>query len=93
MNLTWKLFLFSWVAILAASDASASVVAIGPFSATTSITFTGLANGTEVNGLTVSGVLFSYSLGSGNVIIDGGPGTTNHIAPPNIVSVGNDTGH
>jgi len=29
---------------------------------------------------------------AGAVIIDGGPGTTNNIAPPNIVSVGNNTG-
>ena len=60
------------------------------------LNFNGLANGTEVNGLVVSGVTFSYTLGgtptNGAVIIDGGPGTTNNIAPPNIVSVGNDSG-
>jgi hypothetical protein len=78
--------------ILLGSNAVASVVAIGPFSAPTIITFTGLADGTEVNGLTVSGVLFSYSLGNGDVIIDGGPGITNNIAPPNIVSIDDDTG-
>jgi len=75
--------------------ASASVIAIGPgaFPASmTVINFTGLANGTEVNGLVVGGITFSYSLGNGIVQIDGGPGTTNNIAPPNIVSVGPDTG-
>jgi hypothetical protein len=55
-------------------------------------TFTGLADGTEVNGLTVNGILFNYSLGNGQVQIDGGPGPTNSIDPPNIVSVGNATG-
>jgi hypothetical protein len=97
MDKRWK-FLVHGVALLGAiillgANAVASVVAIGPFSASTLITFTGLATGTEVNGLTVSGVLFSYSDGNGNVIIDGGPGTTNNIDPPNIVSFpGHDKG-
>lgn len=56
------------------------------------ITFAGLADGTEVNGLIVGGVQFSYSLGNGQVVIDGGPGVTNNIAPPNVVSIGNPTG-
>jgi PEP-CTERM motif len=55
-------------------------------------TFTGLSNGTEVNGLIVDGIQFQYSLGNGPVIIDGGPGVTNHIGPPNIVSIGNNSG-
>ena len=77
------------------ATARADVVAIGQGAfpgGSTLITFTGLADGTEVNGLTVSGVSFTYSLGNGNLIIDGGPGPTNNIAPPNIVSVGNNTG-
>jgi hypothetical protein len=37
-------------------------------------------------------VLFNYSLGNGAVVIDGGPGVTNNIDPPNIVSIGNNTG-
>jgi hypothetical protein len=81
--------------LLLAGTATASVVAIGPggFPAgSTVLTLTGLADGTEVNGLTVSGVLFNYSLGDGFVIIDGGPGITNNVDPPNIVSVGDDTG-
>jgi hypothetical protein len=90
MNMGWKLSFFLSAAMLPGSNAIASVVAIGPFSPMTTITFTGLANGTEVNGLTVSGVLFSYSLGNGMVAIDGGPGVTNNINPPNIE--GNSTG-
>ena len=94
MKTRWKFFeaiLFVAI-ILSGSNAVAGVIPIGPFAASTLITFTGLADSTEVNGLTVSGVLFSYSLGNGKVIIDGGPGITNHITPPNIVSVGNNTG-
>jgi PEP-CTERM motif len=79
----------------AASSASASpisvdIAAFGPGSTLT--TFAGLANGTDVNGLTVDGILFQYSLGNGSVIVDGGPGITNNITPPNIVSVGNPSG-
>ena len=59
-------------------------------------TFTGLATGTEVNGLTVNGITYHYLLGAvptnGQVIIDGGPGVTNHVDPPNIVSVGDNSG-
>src|SRR5262245_25179916 len=64
--------------------------AFGPGSTLT--TFTGIPNGVEVNGLTVNGIQFNYSLGNGQLIIDGGPGFTNNISPPNIVSVGNNTG-
>jgi len=83
------------LAVLAAPAAWASTIAIGigafgPGSTLT--TFTGLSIGTEVNNLVVDGLLFQYSLGNGDVIIDGGPGLTNNIAPPNIVSVGNDSG-
>lgn len=56
------------------------------------VDFAGLADGTEVNGLVVDGLIFSYSLGNGQVDIDGGPGTTNNITPPNIVSIGDNTG-
>lgn len=82
-------------AALSMSTTQAGVITVGqgafPASSTL-LTFTGLAAGTEVNGLTVGGVLFTYSLGNGNVVIDGGPGVTNNVSPPNIVSVGNDTG-
>lgn len=76
-------------------EAMAAVVAVGPGAfpgGSPLLTFTGLADGTEVNGLIVSGVQFTYSVGNGNVVIDGGPGTTNNIAPQNIVSLGNPTG-
>ncbi|MFN0104926.1 MAG: PEP-CTERM sorting domain-containing protein [Bryobacteraceae bacterium] len=89
-----ELFVFLSIA-LSEFRADASVIAVGPgaFPAgSTLITFTGLADGTEVNGLSVGGVLFSYSLGNGMVIIDGGPGITNNVAPPNIVSIGNPGG-
>lgn len=84
---------------LCAATLSASIVPV-PISAfppsATLITFNGLTNGTEVNGLNVGGVSFSYTVGgfplNGAVIIDGGPGLTNNITPPNIVSVGNNTG-
>jgi hypothetical protein len=86
-------------ALLLLPAAHGSVMAIGPgaFPAGSPLlNFNGLANGTEVNGLVVSGVTFTYTIGgapaNGAVIIDGGPGTTNNIAPPNIVSVGNNTG-
>ena len=65
---------------------------IGAFAGSTLTTFTGLANGTEVNGLIVDGIQFSYSLGNSQVVIDGGPGDTNNITFPNIVSVGNNAG-
>jgi len=81
-------------ALLMAANAMASVVAVGPgaFGATPILNFNGLADNTEVNGLAVGGLLFTYSLGNGQVVIDGGPGITNNIAPPNIVSIGNNTG-
>src|SRR5215470_14084139 len=91
--------------IVAATMFATAVLAVTPLHATTMpvgigafgvgstlTTFTGLANGTEVNGLIVDGIQFNYSLGNGLVIIDGGPGPTNNISPPNIVSIGNDTG-
>jgi hypothetical protein len=83
------------MAVLGAPTASASVIGIGVGAfgpGSTLTTFTGLADGTEVNGLTVDGILFQYSLGNGAVVIDGGPGVTNNISPPNIVSIGNNTG-
>ncbi len=80
---------------LSTSIAKASVVTVGPgaFGAgSTLVTFAGLADGTEINGLSVGGLQFTYSLGNGQVIIGPGPGITNNIAPPHIVSIGNPTG-
>ena len=70
---------------LTVPTAQASVIpigvgAFGPGSTLT--TFTGLANGLEVNGLITNGILFNYSLGNGRLIIGGGPGITNNVQPP-----------
>ena len=88
-------FALTLVLLAPGTSATASVIAIGPNDfppGTTVITFDGLNDGTEVNGLTVDGVLFTYSLGNGQVVIDGGPGVTNNVNPPNVVSVGDPTG-
>ena len=74
--------------LLCASAVQASVIAlgVGAFgSGSTLINFTGIPDGTEVNGLNVGGLVFSSSLGNGLAVIDGGPGTTNNVAPPNII--------
>jgi hypothetical protein len=85
--------------VVLGSNASADVIPITQLAfppGSTLINFNGLADGTEVNGLTVNGVSFAYTVGgsplNGAVIIDGGPGVTNNVNPPNIVSVGNNTG-
>jgi hypothetical protein len=74
-------------------DARAAVMSInqtafGPGS--TLVTFDGLANGIEVNGLSVGGLTFATTLNgvatNGLAVIDGGPGVTNNVNPPNIVS-------
>ena len=53
--------------------------------------FSGLIDGTEVNGLVFDGVPFQVtengSPTNGIVVIDGGPGITPHISPPNLVSI------
>ncbi|MFL6451928.1 MAG: PEP-CTERM sorting domain-containing protein [Bryobacteraceae bacterium] len=79
--------------------ARADVIGVGPsaFPAlSTVVDFTGLPTNREVNGLTVAGVRFDYTVAgaplNGAVVIDGGPGVTNNVSPPNIVSVGNNTG-
>jgi hypothetical protein len=75
--------------------ASASTIAIGigafgPGSTLT--TFDSQVFQAEVNGLTVDGILFGYSLGNGHLNLGGGLGITNNVAPLNILSVGNNTG-
>jgi hypothetical protein len=73
-----------------AAPASAAVIPIGPGAfggAATLTTFAGETNGGEVNGSVVDGILFSYSLGNGALIFDGGPGVTNNVNPLNIVSI------
>jgi PEP-CTERM motif len=80
---------------VAVPPAAAATIAIGDAAfgpGSNLITFTGLADGTEVDGLVLDGIVFDYSLGAGQVIIDGGPGVTNNVAPPNVVSVDNPNG-
>jgi len=81
-------FVFVWT-LVAVPMASASVIAVGigafPMGSTLT-TFTGLAIGTDVSGLTLDGILFQYSLGSGRVAIGIGPNTTVNINPPAVVS-------
>ena len=89
---------FAAAAMFCAS-ASASVVAVGSAAFPTGATlidFQTVPTGTEVNGLVISGVIFSYAVGgvplNDAVVIGDGPGITNDIFPPNIVSTGNGTG-
>lgn len=71
------------------ANASTISVGIGAFGAgSTLTTFDGQTLNGEVNGTTVDGILFQYSLGNGALVFDGGPGLTNNISPLNIVSVG-----
>lgn len=88
-----------WLSLTLCAAAYSSVIAVGPeaFPADPMLLdFATLSTGTEVNGLIVNGVQFSYTMGgsptNGVLRIDGGPGITNNITPSNIVSVGGDTG-
>ncbi len=83
------------VEMLFASVAQAAVEPIAPFafSGSSSISFDGLATGTEANGLVVGrlsfGVIVPGVSANGQVIVDGGPGVTGNVNPPNLVSVAN----
>jgi len=93
-RISWAINLLL-AATLYVTEALASVTPIGPGAFPGSallVDFAGLVDGTEVNGLVVDGLTFSYSLGNGQLIINGGPGPTNNIEPPNIVSIGDDSG-
>jgi len=86
------------MAAIICATASAAVVAVGPSAFPTGATVINLETvplGTEVNGLVVDGVTFSYTVGgmptNGAVQIGSSP-TTNNLTPPNIVSIGNATG-
>ena len=86
-------FVFFLVMWLLGTNALAGVVAVGPSDfppGTTIVTFDGLSDGTDLGALVVDGILFNYTLpvGYGDVFIDGGPGVTNHISPPNAVTYG-----
>ena len=73
--------------------ASVIGVGVGAFGAgSTLTTFDGQVEFAEVHGLTVDGILFRYSLGAGDVHLDGGPGVTNNITPLNIVSFADNSG-
>src|SRR4051812_7784975 len=97
MRRSWisSAFVFAWT-LVAVPIASATVIPVGIGSfpmGSTLTTFTGLALGTEVIGLTVDaavgpggGILFEYSLGNGRLAIGVGPNTTNNINQPGIVS-------
>jgi hypothetical protein len=85
--------------LIAAPFSSAALTPIGPLdfaSGATTINFAGLPTGTEANGLLVNGVLFQVtkngSSTNGIVVIDGGPGTTGNIVPPNLVSISDPNG-
>ena len=79
--------------LLATSLSHASLTSIGPLdfaSGATVLNFSTLADNTEANGLVLDGVLFQVtkngSSTNGIVFVDGGPGTTGNISPPNLVS-------
>ena len=80
--------------LLATSFSHAALTPIGPLdfaSGATVLDFSALADNTEANGLIVDGVLFQAtkngSSTNGVLIVDGGPGTTGNITPPNLVSL------
>ncbi len=79
---------------LATSFSHAALTPIGPLdfaSGATVLDFSALADNTEANGLIVDGVLFQATKNGSSinevVIVDGGPGTTGNITPPNLVSL------
>ena len=79
--------------MLFASVAQAAVEPIVPFafSGSSSISFDGLATGTEANDLVIGGLSFGVIVAGvsadGQVIVDAGPGVTSNVNPPNSVSV------
>ena len=76
---------------LATSFSHAALTPIGPPPAQLCSISQPLPTNTEANGLIVDGVLFQAtkngSSTNGVVIVDGGPGTTGNITPPNLVSL------
>lgn len=86
---------FASALALASASAGAAVSAVGPgaFSGSSLLVdFSSAPDGVDVHGLTVDGLTFNFSLGGGQVIINGGPGVTNSVSPPNVVSIGNPAG-
>src|SRR5437762_3732867 len=85
--------------LLATSFSHAALTPIGPLdfaSGATVLDFSALADNTDANGLIVDGVLFQVtknnSSTNGIVVVDGGPGTTGNITPPNLVSLSDPNG-
>jgi hypothetical protein len=85
--------------LLATSFSHAALTPIGPLdfaSGATVIDFSGLADGTEANGLVLDAVLFQVTKNSvatdGIVVVDGGPGKTGNITPPNLLSLSDPNG-
>jgi len=89
-----------WAVLFAPSSITrGATIAIGPSafpSGSPLITFDGLPFGLEVNGLTVGGATFQTTLAgvatNGLADIDSGPGVTNNVDPPNVVSFANPPG-
>jgi hypothetical protein len=54
------------------------------------VTFDDQTAGGNADGTTDGGITFHYP--NGGLVYDGGPGTTNDITPPNLVSTGDPTG-
>jgi hypothetical protein len=80
--------------LLTAAPNNAALTPISPLdfpSGAVVLDFSGLTDGTEVNGLVFDGVPFQVTKNgsptNGIVVIDGGPGVTGHISPPNLVSI------
>jgi len=66
-----------------ASHASATTIPIGSVAfgpGSTLTTFTGVPSGTEVNGLIVDGITFSWSLGDGKLVVTGPLPPSNNIS-------------
>ena len=81
------------------SFSQAVLTPIGPLdfaSGATTLDFAALPTGTEANGLILDTVLFQVTKNSvatnGIVVVDGGPGTTGNIMPPNLVSLSDPNG-
>jgi hypothetical protein len=52
----------------------------------------GIPNDTPAHGLTVDGILFTYSLGPDKLFVEVGPSDTNNVRAPSIVSRWDDSG-
>jgi hypothetical protein len=76
----------------ASNNAALTPISRADFAAgATVLDFSGLADGTEANNLVLDGVVFQVTKDgtptNGIVAVDGGPGVTQNISPPNLVSI------